>query len=327
MSMMNLNAATVALPEALPEALPFPLPIEPEGPLAHNLASARSADWRDFLEATKPRMNVLVVATMMVGLYMASPGPTPWRLLAWASLGTALLAGCASVCNQIWERRCDALMRRTRNRPLAAGRLSVRQAAIFAATMGIAGGAALLAKVNALTALLGLSTVVCYVLVYTPMKRRSTLNTAVGAIAGALPPLMGWTAVTNSLDAGGLALATILFTWQMPHFLAIAVLYRDDYALAGFKMLPVVDDERLSATGRQMVLYAMALVPASLLPSMLRLTGGPLYVIAAAVLGAGFIVLTMACALSPGRREARRVFLASIIYLPALMTCLMIDAR
>lgn len=271
-------------------------------------------------------MNVLVVATMMVGFYMASPGGTPWGLLGWASLGTALLAGCASVLNQIIERRCDARMARTRNRPLAAGRIASAEAAVFAAMLGASGLLTLALKANALTAGLGLLTVICYVLIYTPLKRVSSLNTAVGAIPGALPPLMGWTAYAGSIDAGGLALAAILFVWQMPHFLAIAVLYKDDYAAAGFRMLPVLDDDRLSATGRQMVLYAMALVPTSLLPATLQLAGG-LYTTGATVLGTGFLSFAMMCAISPSRREARRLFLASIIYLPLLMALLMVDAR
>src|SRR5215207_1337851 len=214
----------------------------------------------DFYELTKPRMNFLVVVTTMVGFYMAMGRHfADWALLAHTLVGTAMAAAGASVLNQYVERGYDALMHRTANRPLPAGRVSPLEALLLGVLLSCGGTLYLAALVNPLTAALGAFTIASYVFLYTPLKRWTTLCTVVGAVPGAIPPMMGWTAATDSLSPEAWALFGILFFWQMPHFLAIAILYRDDYARGGFKMLPVVDDD-LFVTGRQTVLYAAALI-------------------------------------------------------------------
>jgi protoheme IX farnesyltransferase len=195
---------------------------------------------RDFYELTKPRMNFLVVCTTAVGYAMA-PHHGHWTTLLHTILGTALTAASASVLNQLVEREYDALMPRTRNRPLPGGRVTPAEALAWGAVLGVAGVAYLLLMVNLLTALLGAFTLASYVWVYTPMKRVTSLNTVIGAVPGAIPPMMGWAAATGALGPEALALFGIMFLWQMPHFLAIAILYQRDYAAGGFKMLPVID--------------------------------------------------------------------------------------
>ena len=278
----------------------------------------------DFYELTKPRMNFLVVVTTMVGFFMAvRPGFGDWALLAHTLLGTALAAAGASVMNQYVERGYDTLMRRTANRPLPAGRVAPVEALLLGVLLCTAGTLYLAALVNALTAALGALTIATYVFLYTPLKRRTTLCTLVGAVPGAIPPMMGWAAATDSLPPQAWALFGILFFWQMPHFLAIAVLYRDDYARGGFKMLPVVD-EGLVMTGLQMVLYAAALIPVTLTPVALRMVG-PVYLLSAFAMGMAFLGFSMNCAARKRRVDARWLFLVSIIYLPALLGVMMID--
>jgi protoheme IX farnesyltransferase len=308
------TAADVAEFTALPDA----------GIALAPVAAARPSRLVDFYELTKPRMNFLVVVTTMVGFYMAMrPGFADWALLAHTLMGTALAAAGASVLNQYVERDHDGLMRRTANRPLPAGRVSPVEAMLLGVALSVGGTLYLAALVNVLTAALGALTIATYVLLYTPMKRWTTLCTVVGAVPGAIPPMMGWTAATDALSPQAWALFGILFFWQMPHFLAIAVLYRDDYARGGFRMLPVVDEDLL-VTGRQTVLYGAALVPVSLLPVMLRMAG-PLYLLAAVVLGLTFLGFGIHCALGKRRADARRLFLVSIIYLPALLAVMMLD--
>lgn len=280
----------------------------------------------DFYELTKPRMNYLVVITTMVGFYMAAGPDTPWLRLVHVAIGTFLTASCASVFNQFIERGYDALMPRTRNRPLPAGRLSLLDAVVFGAVLGITGVSYLFAFVNPLTAFLGAFTVVLYIFVYTPMKRVSSLNTVVGAIPGAIPPMMGFTAVYDAITPGALALFGILFLWQMPHFLAIAILYKEDYRKGGFKMLPVVDDDRLTMTSHQIVVYALALVPMSLVPVTLNMAG-PAYLTAAVLCSLAFLSFSLSAAATRTRLDARKLFFASIIYLPVLFAFLMWDKR
>jgi protoheme IX farnesyltransferase len=278
----------------------------------------------DFYELTKPRMNFLVVITTMVGFCLASRGWRPdWVLLLHTLLGTAMTAAAASVLNQFVERDLDAKMPRTRNRPLPAGRIAPREALLMGASLGVTGIAYLAILVNPLTALIGFATLASYVFVYTPLKRRTSLNTVVGAVPGALPPVMGCTAALGALSPEALALFGILFFWQMPHFLAIAILYRDDYALGGFRMLPVVDED-LNFTSRQIVLYATALVPVSLMPSLIGLAGA-VYFAFAVLSGLAFLSFCASCATSRTRQDARKLFVASIIYLPLLLAVLMID--
>jgi protoheme IX farnesyltransferase len=279
--------------------------------------------WVDYYELLKPRMNLLILSTTFVGYFMAARLPDAWHVLPHALLGTALCAAGAAILNQYAERRYDALMPRTAGRPLPMGRVSPNSALVLGLLAGALGAIYLLLFVNAVTALLGFGTLAGYVLIYTPLKRITTLNTVVGAIAGATPPVMGWTAVTGSISEPALTLFAILFIWQIPHFLAIATLYREDYRLGGFKMLPVTDPT-LSATSRQILLYTAALLPASLTPALVGIAGPP-YAIAAVVLGLGFFAFAVSAASRRTRTEARRLFFASIIYLPALLTALMLD--
>ncbi|MGH7178091.1 MAG: heme o synthase, partial [Tepidisphaeraceae bacterium] len=268
--------------------------------------------------------NALVIATTLVG-YMVAVGRNSidWSLLCHTLLGTGFCAACASVLNQVVERRHDAKMPRTRNRPLPAGRTSPRDAAVLGLALGIAGVMYLSALVNLLTACLGLITIVWYLALYTPAKRFTSLNTVIGAVPGAIPPVMGFTAATDAIPPGALALFGILFFWQMPHFLAIAILYRNDYELGGFRMLPC-DDPDSRMTGLMMVLYAAALVPASLLPVVIHIAG-PAYFTAAVLLGLAFLSFAVSCAISGSRVDARKLFFASIVYLPLLLAAMVAD--
>jgi protoheme IX farnesyltransferase len=279
----------------------------------------------DFYELTKPRMNLLVVLTTVLGFYIAAmmAGQT---LLSWSLvhtlIGTALTAASASVLNQIVEREFDRLMPRTRNRPLAARRLTPNEAAVFATILGVAGVLWLALTVNVLTALLGLLTLVTYVLVYTPMKRRSALCTLVGAIPGAIPPMMGVSGHSNTINLLAWSLFGILFVWQMPHFFALALMFKKDYAAGGFKMLPLVEDGD-ARTRRQIVAFTLLLLPISLVPcfvSHARL----LYAGAALLLGAWFLYAGLRCYHKHPGAE-RKLFFVSIIYLPLVLAALTID--
>ncbi len=274
-------------------------------------ASARIAD---FVALTKPRMNFLVVVTTGVGYFMAARGSGEWGRLINTLVGTALTAAGASVLNQYSERELDSRMVRTQDRPLPAGRVMPIEALIWGVLLATVGTLELLLFVNPLTAALAAFTLATYVFLYTPLKRVSTLCTIVGAVPGAVPILMGWTAVRSSLSPEAIALFGIMFLWQMPHFLAIAILYREDYVAGGFKMLPVVDPT-LRTTAGQIVLYAAALIPVSLLPTLLQ-TAGVIYLTAAIFLGlifAGFGALRPEPC-SPGSASA----LSRVDRLPAI---------
>lgn len=297
--------------------------IAPDLPLATAAAPREHSRWSDYYELTKPRMNFLVVITTAVGFYMAARGNIQWPRLLHTLLGTLLTAAGASVLNQFIEREHDKRMDRTADRPLPAGRLHPLGALVFGALLGAAGTIHLALAVNALTAILGAVTLLSYIFVYTPLKRITSLNTIIGAVPGAIPPAMGVTAVTGALSPEAVALFGILFVWQMPHFLAIAILYRDDYARGGFKMLPVVDPD-LSITGRQIVLYAAALVPVSLIPVQIHMAGA-VYFTAAMLLGLAFLTFGISAAATKTRADARKLFLASIVYLPLLLGFLMFD--
>ena len=299
--------------------------IEDEATAGVATTAAAPSRWVDFYELTKPRMNFLVLVTTMVGFYMAAGahGTINWALLLPTLIGTALCAAGASVLNQYVERDLDKLMPRTKDRPVPAGRIAPNEALTTGVVLGVAGVITLLLCVNVLTALLGGATLLSYVLVYTPLKRVTTLNTVIGAVPGAIPPLMGFTAVDNALSPGAIAIFAILFIWQMPHFLAIAILYKRDYALGGFKMLPVVDED-LAVTGRQIVLYSVALVPVSLMPVQVGLAGQAYFAVAL-MLGLAFLSFGVSCATTKTRDDARKLFFASIIYLPALLGVLMLD--
>ncbi|MCC6239641.1 MAG: protoheme IX farnesyltransferase [Phycisphaerales bacterium] len=285
--------------------------------------SAAMARLGDFYELTKLRMNFLVVATAALGFYMAADTYN-WGLLLATLIGTSLSAGCATVFNQLMERQYDALMPRTHNRPLPANRISPTEAALWAVMLGVTGVGCLALFVNLLTAFLSLLTILLYVLIYTPMKRTTSLCTIVGAIPGAIPPVMGWTAYHNALSFEAVILFLILFIWQMPHFLAIAVLYKDDYNSGGYKMLPCVDDQSLSMTSHQVLLYLLALLPISLAPAWFGMTGSR-YMIVALILGLVFLGYGLRLTQTRTRSHARKLFFTSIIYLPLLMAVMMLD--
>jgi protoheme IX farnesyltransferase len=286
------------------------------------LASSRLAD---YLALTKPRVAILVLFTVGAGVLLAAGRGVDLVLLFHTVFGTALVAGGASALNQLIERNRDAFMRRTENRPLPAGRLQPLEVWVFGAGLGILGVTYLaLALHQAVTPLVASFTFLAYVGVYTPLKSRTSLNTLVGAIPGALPPVIGWTAVRASIDPPAWALFAVVFLWQVPHFLAIAWIYRDDYARAGLCMLPVVDRDG-TATGRHMVVYALALVPTSLAP-VLQGSAGAVYWLGALMLGIGFLYSTLGFAGCPSVTRARRVLRASLVYLPGLLALLLLDS-
>jgi protoheme IX farnesyltransferase len=277
--------------------------------------------FNDFLVLAKVRITLLVVVTAAVG-YAVAPGRFDPAVFFALVVGTALVSGGASALNQYWERDTDALMERTRNRPVPSGRVSAADARTFGLAL-CAFGLALLAAAHWISAALGLAALGSYVLAYTPLKRRSSLCTVVGAVPGALPPMMGWAAGRGSLDAGAWALFAILFLWQLPHFLAIGWIFRDDYARGGLPMLTVLDRDGAS-TGRQMVLYAAALLPVTLVAGAL-VSAGPGYLWGAVVLGGVFLAFAARFAARKSVSAARSVFLVSVLYLPALLSLMVFD--
>jgi protoheme IX farnesyltransferase len=278
----------------------------------------------DLVSLAKPRLNLLVVISAVAGYVMAS-GDTHdvWRLLS-MTVGTALVAGGASAFNQILEREPDALMRRTRLRPMPDGRLATGEAWIFGAVLNLAGLGILAVGANVLSAIVAFVTMASYAAIYTPLKRYSSFATVVGAIPGALPPVIGWAAALDELSQGAWVLFGILFLWQLPHFLAVAWIYREDYARAGFPMLPVIDGDGRS-TGRQAVIYSLALLPLSLAPTLVGMAG-PIYFAGALIITLAYVVLSIRFGITRSTKDARRLFFGSIIYLP-LLWMLMIGNR
>jgi len=272
-----------------------------------------------YLTLTKPEITFNVVMTALVGFLVAArgAGAVHSRLLFDTLLGTALVAAAASALNQLVERDLDAVMRRTIRRPLPAGRLTPAESLVFAAVLGVAGTVWLAFLATPLASALAAATALSYLLVYTPLKRLTSLSTVVGAVPGAIPPMIGWAAARGRLDPGAYVLFLILFFWQMPHFLALATLYRRDYARAGFQVLPVVDPDGAS-TARQSVLYTLALLVVSLMPTFLHLAG-PVYFFGALALGLAFTWYGVRLAIAPqSPAHASRLFRASLLYLPAL---------
>jgi protoheme IX farnesyltransferase len=277
----------------------------------------------DYLELAKARLGALVVLTAFVGYVLGSRGEVSPTGLVAAIVGTALSSFGANILNQWWESERDRLMLRTRERPLPAGRIGRREAAILGVATAFLGLATLAIGTNWLTTLLSFFVIVVYVLIYTPLKVRTPLNTVVGAVCGAVPPMMGWTAATGRLDAGAWILGGILFAWQIPHFLALAWLYREDYARGGFRMLPAVDGEgRL--TGRLAFLYAAALLPITAALSAFGVTGWT-FLFTSQVVGLAFVGLGWIFLRTRSQLTARRLFLASILYLPVLLGLMVID--
>jgi protoheme IX farnesyltransferase len=283
------------------------------------LARASAADW---LELTKPRITLLVVFTALVGFVTAAQAPGWSALLVAALAGTALVAAGASALNQVLERATDALMHRTRNRPIPAGRIRPAEATLFGALLTGAGLGLLGALCGPLSALVAFATWASYLFLYTPLKRRTHLATLVGAVPGALPPVIGWAAASGRLEPGAFILFAIVFLWQIPHFLAIAWLYRDDYERGGLQVLPVIDREGV-LTGRQAVIHSVALLVVSLAPVAAGL-GGTLYLGGAVVLGVALTLAALRLARARDMGAARFLFLASVLYLPALTSLLLL---
>ena len=277
----------------------------------------------DYLELAKPRLNFLVVATSAAGYYLGAPGAPELAPMAQAVAGTALVAGGAAVLNQVYERDTDALMRRTRTRPLPDGRVAPADACIYGLVLSGCGLALLATRANLLAAIVALVTLLTYLVVYTPLKRRSPMATLVGAVPGALPALIGWVARHGSWSVGGWSLFAIVFCWQIPHFMAIAWLYRDDYRKAGFPMLPVVDPEG-TRTARHAVAFATALVPATLIPTLVGTSGG-IYFVVALVLGTALLGLAVRFSLARSENSAWALFFGSIVYLPLIWIAMIAD--
>jgi protoheme IX farnesyltransferase len=276
-----------------------------------------------YSELFKARLTFLVVVTTLVGFYIGFRGDMDYALMLHTVLGTALVAGGASALNQLMERDYDALMHRTQQRPLPSGRLRPKTVLLIGCAAACLGQMYLVLAVNAITALLGAFSLFIYLFVYTPLKRVTWLNTVVGAISGAVPPLMGWTAARGELNREGWALFAILVFWQLPHFLAIAWIYREEYARAGFKMLPVVDPDGYR-TGRQTVGHTLGLLLVSICPFLVGLAG-PVFLVGALLVGFAFLAFAIRFSRELTLTRARQLFYASILYLPLLLGLMVQD--
>lgn len=281
--------------------------------------------WDDVLILVKARLSLLVLMTTLVGFLLGWRGPFDWLLMASTLAGTALCACGAAALNQWWERELDGRMKRTRTRPLPACRMQPRDALLFGLLLSIAGILILATLVNIRAAFLAFATVTIYILLYTPMKRRSSLNTLVGAVPGALPPLIGWIAARGHYQLEGCLLFAVLWFWQMPHFLAIAWMYREDYSNAGCIMLTDRDPSG-TVTSRQALLYTICLLFITLLPGVIGFNS-PLYFFGALVLGTAFCAFAMSFAIRRTRNAARALFFFSIAYLPLLLSLLVATQR
>ena len=287
------------------------------------LQSESRQQWRDYLELTKPKVVALITFTAMVGMFLATPSMVPWGVLSFGSLGIALTAASAAAINHLVDRRIDALMARTRHRPLPSGHLDIRQAILFAGLLGTSGIALLLVFTNPLTALLTVLSLVGYAAVYTVfLKRYTPQNIVIGGAAGAAPPVLGWTAVTGQIDSGALLLFLIIFVWTPPHFWALAIHRRHDYAKADIPMLPVTHGVAL--TRLHILLYTVMLFVVSLLPYLTGMSGW-LYLAVAAALGARFLWLSLRLFVTADERLALRTFGFSIVYLFGVFAALMVD--
>jgi len=276
-----------------------------------------------YSDLIKARLTFLVVLTTLVGFYLGSPSSVNYLLMLHAVLGTAMVASGAAALNQLLEREHDAKMRRTKNRPLPSGRLQPTTVMVFGGVCACAGLLYLALAVNLTTSVIGAITLLSYLFIYTPLKRVTWLNTAIGAVPGGLPPLMGWTAARGELSREGWALFAILAFWQLPHFLAIAWMYREEYEKAGFKMLPGIDPQG-HRTGRQAVSHTLGLLPVSLCPFLFHTTGA-IYLAGAMVLGLAFLWFAVQFARHMTIPRARQLFFVSILYLPLLLVMMVLD--
>ncbi|MDP7018796.1 MAG: heme o synthase, partial [Pirellulaceae bacterium] len=292
--------------------------------LTEQVSTGRRSRVLDYVELTKPKIAALILVTVFAAGFVARWGHPNWLALLHAMIGTALVAASASALNQLLERKRDAQMARTADRPVVAGRISLSGVLAFAIVTVLAGLLYLAAFVNWLTVGWALLTWVMYVCVYTPLKMKSTANTGVGAIAGALPTLIGWSACGGAMDVRAAAIFLLVFLWQFPHFMAIAWIYRDQYKAAGFRMLTVADPSGRRA-GVQAVLSALALLPVSFVPVLVAPTGGgALYLLVAFALGFGQLICAIRFCLRVDEHSARSLLRASLIYLPAVMAALML---
>jgi len=282
---------------------------------------------REYIALTKPRITWLILMSTGVGYFFGMKrgwsGLHDWILLLHTLIGTGLIASGTAALNQWYEREADCLMRRTAGRPLPTGKMTAKSALWFGIGLAVVGFVELAVWVNLLTGVLGALTLGAYLFIYTPLKQRSHLSTVIGALPGAVPPLMGYAASNGALTAEAWTLFAILFVWQFPHFLAIAWMYREDYARAGIRMLPVVEPDGQS-TGRQIVLYASTLIPVSLFPALLGMSG-KIYMAGALVLGGCFLYTGVRVAFDLTNVRARRVLLASVIYLPMIYGLMVFD--
>lgn len=286
-------------------------------------STVRAASWADWVEITKPRITLLVVITAAIGYVMGSRGGVSLLGLIHTMIGTGLVSAGAGILNQVIERDADAKMRRTAHRAIPAGRISPESGLLMGTVMGLGGTVYFALFTNLTTALLAAITLATYVFVYTPLKKKTTLNTLIGAVPGALPPVGGWAAAGGAVPREAWILFLIVFLWQVPHFLALAWMLREDYARGGFKMLTTVDPKGRS-TGLHIALSALALVPVALAPTLFGMTGS-VYFFGALGLGLVYAGFGLWMAYRPLAARAKWLFLISIVYLPALLATMMLD--
>ncbi len=278
-----------------------------------------------YVELTKPRIAFMLVLTSAAGFYLGAAKGFEAMLFVNSMIGIALLAFGVATLNQVWERKTDALMERTAKRPLVTQKLSFTEALVFGILLCLVAEIYLAFLVNGLTAILGLTVIVGYVLLYTPLKTRTSASTAIGAIPGAMPPLMGWTASANEISLGAWALFALLFLWQFPHFLAIAWMYKEQYAKAGILMLPVIEPEG-KITARQIIIFTALLLPVSLAPFFLGFAG-LIYLVGASLLGLWFLVQSIRAARAKSVEQSRKLLLVSVLYLPLVFALMVFNHK
>lgn len=291
--------------------------------MSGSMTATAGASWRDYYEMCKPNVVLLMLLTSVIGMFMATPGMVPWDVLLFGNLGIALTAASAAAVNHLVDRRIDKVMARTHNRPVAQGRIDTLHAIVFASVLGITGMAVLILLVNQLTAWLTLASHVGYAVIYTLwLKRATPQNIVIGGLAGAMPPLLGWTAVTNDVHGHGLLLVLIIFAWTPPHFWALAIARREEYAKVEIPMLPVTHGVKFTAL--HTLLYTLILFAVTLLPFATGLSG-PLYLIGAVVLGLGFLYWAIVMMIGRNPKAPMETFKYSIIYLMALFVIMLLD--
>jgi protoheme IX farnesyltransferase len=287
------------------------------------LVNKQEVSWRDFYEMCKPRVVMLMILTSLVGMFLAVPGMVPLDVLIYGNLGIALVAGSGAVVNHLIDYKVDSVMKRTHNRPIPQGRVDPKQAAMFAAAIGIAGMLILLFLVNPLSAWLTLASFIGYAFIYTGyLKRATPQNIVIGGLSGAMPPLLGWAAVTGTIEPGALILVLIIFAWTPPHFWALAIHRKEEYAKTGIPMLPVTHGEHI--TKIHIILYTVLMFLITLLPYLTGMSG-PLYLLAAVVLGLGFLAWSLLLMFKPKASTAMDTFRYSIVYLMVLFVVLLVD--